>query len=81
VGKIHRNGKSDLSGLAFSNRPLREADEISRRVCLRKLRPVDYENTSLLPQRDLGGGTAPLSLFRRELNFIETPCLPFSGKI
>ncbi|MDH5707146.1 MAG: hypothetical protein OEZ45_14130, partial [Candidatus Aminicenantes bacterium] len=27
------------------------ADEIGRRVCLRKLRPVDSENTQLLPQR------------------------------
>ncbi|MDH5468382.1 MAG: hypothetical protein OEY25_13275, partial [Candidatus Aminicenantes bacterium] len=43
--------RSDLSGLAFTNRQPREADEIGRRVCLRKLRPVDSENTQLLPQR------------------------------
>ncbi len=40
-----------------------------------------FKNTPLLPLRDLGGGTAPLSPFRRELNSIETPCLPFSGGI
>jgi len=51
VGKIHGNGRSDLEDLAFPNLPPREADEIGRRVCLRKLRPVDSENTQLLPQR------------------------------
>jgi hypothetical protein len=34
VGKIHGNGRSDLEDLAFSNLHPREADEISRRVCL-----------------------------------------------
>jgi len=34
VGKIHGNGLSDLEDLAFSNRPLRDAEEIGRRVCL-----------------------------------------------
>ena len=51
VGKIHGNGRSDLEDLAFPNLPPREADEIGRRVCLRKLRTVDSENMQLLPQR------------------------------
>ena len=51
VDKIHGNGRSDLEDLALRNLPPREADEIGRRVCLRKLRPVDSENTQLLPQR------------------------------
>jgi len=68
VDKIHGNGRSDLSGLAFSNRQPRETDEIGRRVCLRKLRPMDSENTPLLPQRVKSGsipGFALLSLRSR----------------
>jgi len=42
---------------------------------------MGFKNTPLLPQRDLGGETASRSPFRRELNFIETPCLPFSDGI
>ena len=64
VGNIHGNGKSDIEDLAFSNLPPREAAEIGRRVCLRKLRTVDYENTPLLTQRVKNGsvsGSAPLT--------------------
>jgi len=62
VGKIHGNGRSDLEDLAFLNRPLREADEIGRRVCLRKLRTVDPENTPLLTQRVKRGSVSGSAL-------------------
>jgi hypothetical protein len=68
VSKIHGNGRSDLEDLAFLSRQTRETDEIGRRVCLRKLRPVDCENTPLLPQRVKSGsipGFALLSIWSR----------------
>jgi len=37
--------------LAFLNRSSREPDGVGPEDCLRKLRPVDSENTPLLPQR------------------------------
>jgi hypothetical protein len=67
VGKIHGNGRSDLEDLAFSNRQPREADEIGRRVCLRKLRAVNHENTPLLPQRVKRGSVSGSALLTKEM--------------
>jgi len=53
---------SDLEDLAFTNRPSRESDRVGRRVCLRKLRPVDSENTQLLPQRVKSGSVSGFAL-------------------
>ncbi|MBL7082092.1 MAG: hypothetical protein ISS41_00515 [Candidatus Aminicenantes bacterium] len=43
--------EATFEDLASLNRISRESDRVGRRVCLRKLRPVDSENTQLLPQR------------------------------
>jgi len=43
--------EATFSGLAFLKRFSRSPDKVGWRVCLRKLRPVDSENTPLLPQR------------------------------
>jgi len=53
---------SDLEDLAFSSRPPKEADKIGRRVCLRKLRAVDSENTPFLPQRVKSGSVSGFAL-------------------
>ena len=45
-GKI----RSDLEDLAFLKRP--QGKLSSRSKCLRKLKPVDFENTPLLPQQN-----------------------------
>jgi hypothetical protein len=44
--------RATLEDLAFSKRSSRESDGVGPEDCLRKLRPVDSENTPLLPQRN-----------------------------
>jgi len=59
---VFGNIQSDLEDLAFLIRPSREVDEIGRRVCLKKLRPVESENMPLLPQRVKSGSVSGFAL-------------------
>jgi len=56
--------------LAFLSCSSRESDEVGPEDCLRKLRTVDSENTSLLPQRVKSGSVSGSAL----LSFGKEPC-------
>jgi hypothetical protein len=52
--------RSDLEDLAFLKRP--QGKPFGRSKCLRKLKPVDSENTPLLPQRVKSGSVSGFAL-------------------
>jgi hypothetical protein len=59
-GNVFGKIRSGLEDLAFLKRP--QGKPSSRSKCLRKLKPVDSENTPLLPQRVNSGSDSGFAL-------------------